>query len=69
MKNKSDRSKSRRITPWDDEDKLTPTQEFISRHFKEHYMQRHPKLKDTGEAELINTFTPTKCPYCGSWKS
>ena len=66
MKNKSDRSKSRRITPWDGEDDLTPTQEFISRHYKEHYMQRHPKLEDTGEAELINTFSPSKCPYCGS---
>ena len=64
--NKSDRSKSRRITPWDNEAELTPTQAFISRHYKEHYMQRHPKLEDTGEAELINTFSPRKCPYCNS---
>ena len=26
-------------------------------------MQRHPKLEETGEVELINTYTPLKCPY------
>lgn len=64
MKNISDRSKSRKKTPWHDKTDLTPTQAFISRHYEEHYMQKHPKLEDTGEVELINTFTPKKCPYC-----
>ena len=60
----SDRYKSRRKTPWHNEEELTPTQSFIARHFEEHYMQRHPKLEDTGEVELINSFPPSKCPYC-----
>ena len=66
MKHKSDRYQSRQITPWDENSDLTPSQAFISRHYKEHYMQRHPKLEETGEVDLINSFVPTKCPYCGS---
>jgi len=58
--------KSRRKTPWDVEEDLTPTQEFLQTHYRERYMARHPKLIETGEAELINSFVPTHCPYCGS---
>jgi len=58
--------KSRRKTPWDGEKELTATQEFIRTHYQEHYEARHPKLSETGEAEMINSFVPTKCPYCGS---
>ena len=65
MKHTSDRYKSRLITPWDDEPELTPSQAFIAHHYKEHYMQRHPRLEDTGEVELINTYKPSKCPCCG----
>lgn len=64
-KKNTDRNKSRRKTPWDNLTELTPTQDFISKQYKEHYMQRHPKLEDTGEVELINSFSPSKCPYCG----
>ena len=64
-KKNTDRNKSRRKTPWDKASGLTPTQEFISKQYEEHYMQRHPKLEDTGEVELINSFKPIKCPYCG----
>lgn len=28
-------------------------------------MQRHPRLEETGEVELINSFTPKCCPFCG----
>ena len=66
MKGVPERYKSRRITPWDDEAALTSSQSFISTHYKEHYEQRHPKLSETGEVELINTYIPAKCPYCGS---
>ncbi len=48
----TDRNKSRRKTPWDKRPELTPTQEFISKQYEEHYMQRHPKLEETGEVEL-----------------
>lgn len=61
-------SKSRRKTPWDGEVELTPTQRFLRTHYKEHYVARHPQLSETGEAEMINSFTPTCCPYCGSEK-
>lgn len=64
MKHQSDRYKSRRITPWDNAGELTPLQKFISRHYEEHYMQRHPHLNETGEVELINSYVPEKCPYC-----
>ena len=67
MKHTSDRYKSRLKTPWDLEAELTASQSFISRHYKEHYMQRHPKLEETGEVELINSYVPEKCPYCGSY--
>jgi transposase-like protein len=60
--------KSRRKTPWDLKEEVTPTQEFLRRHYKEHYEARHPKLSATGEAELINSFIPLQCPYCGSEK-
>ena len=29
-------------------------------------MERHPELTSTGEAELINSYTPEKCPHCTS---
>ena len=66
MKHKSERYKSRRITPWDDQIEKTPTQEFVIKVTMEHYNQRHPKLFETGEVELINSFVPKKCPYCSS---
>lgn len=59
-------SKSRRRTPWDGEQELTPTQEFLRTHYEEHYEARHPKLSDTGEAAVVNAFVPTNCPFCGS---
>ena len=66
MKHQSDRYKSRRITPWDNVKEITPLQKFISHHYEEHYMQRHPHLIETGEVELINSYVPEKCPYCSS---
>ena len=35
-------------------------------HYVARYKARHPKLKDDGEAEMINSYAPSKCPYCGS---
>jgi transposase-like protein len=58
--------KSRRKTPWDADSKVTATQEFLRAHYQEHYDARHPMLIETGEAEMINSFKPTSCPYCGS---
>lgn len=66
MKHKSERYKSRRVTPWDDQIEKTPTQEFVTKVTMEHYNQRHPQLFETGEVELINSFVPKKCPYCSA---
>ena len=58
--------KSRKQTPWDGVEKKTPTQEFLQMHYVARYEQRHPTIRETGEASLINSYVPSKCPYCGS---
>lgn len=58
--------RSRKHIPWQDNEQFTPTQAFLAKHYIEHYNQRHPKLTETGESELINSFIPLKCPICGS---
>ena len=63
------RSKSRKNTPWDGLEGLTPTQEFLQMHYIAHYDQRHPKLCETGEAAMINSYEPKECPYCASANS
>ena len=55
---------SRLRTPWDKKESRTPMQEFIYNRHKEHYAERHPKLSETGEAELINSYVPEVCPHC-----
>ena len=62
MKN---RSKSRKRTPWDNTER-TQTQEYIQMHYVARYDDRHPKLKDDSEADMINSYVPKKCPYCAS---
>jgi transposase-like protein len=57
---------SRRKTPWDGESSMTPTQQFIHDHHKIHYQQRHPSLLGSGEAQLVNSYIPSVCPYCKS---
>ena len=59
--------RSRREVPWKKADELTPTQEFISRHYLDTYEEKHPDLGSTGEADLINSYPPESCPYCGSF--
>jgi len=66
--NRRRKSESRRITVWEGKNDLTQTQSFIKGKIEEHYTQRHPKLRDSGEAVLINAFVPSKCPYCDSDK-
>lgn len=63
MKN---RSKSRKRTPWDEQEEKTETQEFLQMHYVARYEQRHPTIKSSGEAAMINSYIPTKCPYCSS---
>ena len=60
----TNRSKSRKKSPWDDLSDITVIQEYLQMHYVARYEQRHPKIKDSGEAELINSFQPNKCPFC-----
>lgn len=64
MKN---RSKSRRKTPWDKAASLTETQEFLKVQYTMKYDQRHPDA-DESEIQMINSYMPKYCPYCGSEK-
>ncbi len=67
MSNKKNRE-SRRVTVWDEVSELTETQSFIKAKIEEHYDQRHPKLQDSGEVGLINSYVPKMCPFCGCKK-
>ena len=62
----TNRSKSRKRTPWDNQTELTATQEYVQMHYIARYEERHPKLQDDGEANMINSYRPTKCPFCNS---
>lgn len=61
---KSGNHQSRRKTPWDGHNTMTPTQNFLSERYESQYKERHPKLAETGEAALINAVIPETCPYC-----
>lgn len=65
-KPKTNRSKSRRTTPWDEITELTPVQRFIQMQYKTRYEERHQPIDTTGEAEMINYFQPKRCPFCES---
>lgn len=62
----SNRSKSRKKTPWDNVSNLTDTQGFLQMHYVRRYEERHRKLIDTGEAKMINSYAPAVCPFCHS---
>ena len=59
-----DRVKSRRKTPWVGESDLTSTQEFLKQHYATHYADHHRVAGDSGEADMINSYLPAKCPFC-----
>ena len=60
--------KSRKKTPWEESEEMTATQEFLKRHYEAYYAERHRRLGESGETEMINSYTPKKCPYCGEAK-
>ena len=60
--------KSRKTTPWDGDVGLTATQAFLKKYYDAHYAERHRIVGDSGEADMINSYIPTKCPSCGSVK-
>lgn len=61
---KNEVQKSRRTTPWDDEDVLTPTQAFLKGKYDMRYNNHHLKVSESGEVEMVNSYSPAKCPFC-----
>lgn len=35
-------------------------------HYVARYEERHPSIKAGGEADMINSYVPKNCSYCGS---
>lgn len=62
------RVESRKKTPWDGATDLSETQEFLRQHYVSHYADRHRALGESGESDMINSYMPTKCPFCSSEK-
>ena len=63
---KSEAQKSRKYTPWDSEENLTPVQEFLKENYDARYASHHRKIEECGEADMVNSYLPSKCPFCGS---
>jgi len=61
-----ERAKSRRRTPWEGTANLNATQAFLKDSYAADYEERHRKIADCGEADMINSYKPAKCPFCGS---
>lgn len=66
MPNHKFNSSSRRRTPWDGRETLTPIQAFIKSNYLDSYNYRHRRHIDTNESELLNTFKLSCCKHCGS---
>lgn len=47
---------------------LSETQTFLREHYAAHYADRHRTLVESGEADMVNSYVPTKCPFCSSEK-
>ena len=58
------KAKSRKRTPWDGASDVTETQEFPRQNYDLYYADRHRMVGDSGEAGMINSYIPTRCPYC-----
>lgn len=59
-------SKSRRKTLWTDKETATPLQATIDSWNQNNYYRRHPRITETGEVDLINSFEVSECPHCSS---
>lgn len=57
---------SRTKTPWDNKEELSPTETLIRDVYVAHFYEKHKLIKDTKEADLLNSYEPDCCPYCGS---
>lgn len=57
-------SSSLKKTPWDNKVMPTSLQSFIRDEYKDHFYMHHISLEESNEDRLINSYTPSKCPYC-----
>jgi hypothetical protein len=57
---------TRKRKAWKGVADLTATQEFLKQTYDSHYAERHRKVSDCGEADLVNSYVPMKCPFCQS---
>jgi hypothetical protein len=67
MKSKESK-KSRKSTPWSEENILTETQAFLKKNYEEYYADRHRTIGNSGESDMINSYIPAACPFCKSPK-
>lgn len=65
MKNNTYVSSSRRRTPWEDKECLSPLELFIHDEYHDHY-DIHHNTSLTIEADLLNSIEITECRLCGS---
>ena len=56
---------SRRTTPWTGDADATELQHFIDRKVDALYANKHMAVTETDESELLNSYEPQRCPYCG----
>ena len=63
-----ERKESRKRTPWDNDPNLTATQTFLKKYYEKYYADRHRIIGESGEAEMINSYAPSNCPFCKSEK-
>lgn len=57
-------SSSRKKTPWDDAAAPSCLQSFIRDEYKDHFYMHHISLEESNEDKLVNSYIPSKCPYC-----
>lgn len=57
---------SRRNTPWDKFDNLSPLQELIKERYIEAYDARHPSIADSNEINFLNSLDIETCKFCSS---
>ena len=64
MKNNKD--SSRKKTPWDNQQDISPLETFIKDKYKTNYIYKHSTPDDLNEIKLLNSYGLTNCKYCHS---
>ena len=59
---------SRKRTPWDCNTSLSPMETFIESKYLDSYDYKHPFIKETMEADLLNSYEVVLCQDFGLHK-